>query len=133
MNERWLVAALLFAGACAGSGSDVRPEQWRSRLRGAMETEVATREKRDELSRVLVDAADGGALDRLTQPEIEAAFGPAIACEGYELCSKQGFRSSDWYYLIGRAASDDIQQLPVLIIGFDPHGRVARVYTLRTH
>lgn len=127
----WVVA--LAVAGCAGASSDVKPEQWRSRLRAAMGTEIETRDQRDELSRVLIDAVDAGVLDRLTAPEVQAAFGSGLLCDGYELCARQGFQGSDWYYLIGHAVNDDLRQLPVLIVGFDTHGRVSRVYTLRTH
>lgn len=124
---------LLLAVGCGGAASDIKPEQWRSRLRGAMQESVPTREKRDELSRVLVDAIDAGALDRLTRPDVQAAFGPGLSCESLPLCHEQGFQSDDWYYLIGTATDPKVKQLPTLIIGFDTHNQVARVYTLRTH
>ena len=37
---------------------------------------------------------------------------------------------------IGRmlvAEGDQVKQLPVLIVGFDPQGRAARIWTLTTH
>jgi hypothetical protein len=125
--------SLLATGCGGAASSEVKPEQWRTRLHGAMHESVATRDKRDELSRLLVDAIDAGALDRLTRPDIEAAFGPALACQSLPLCAEQGFQDDDWYYLIGTAADPKIKQLPVLIIGFDTHNQVSRVYTLRTH
>ena len=48
--------ALVAGTGCAGSSSDVKPEVWRTRLRSAMDESVETRDRRDELSRVLVDA-----------------------------------------------------------------------------
>ncbi len=136
MRARQLLGFLAFSvlvTACAGVGSEIKPEQWRIRLRAAMEQEVPTRERRDELSRLLVDATEHGALDRLTRPEVQAAFGPGLACDAYALCDKQGFQGSDWYYPIGHTDSTKIKQLPILIVGFDPQQRVSRVYALHTH
>jgi hypothetical protein len=132
MPARSLYFSALVCVACA-SGPELRPETWRARLRDALSEPVPTRERRDELSRVLVDAVDSGAFDRLTRPEVQAALGAGLACESYELCARQGFEGSDWYYLVGHATDERITQLPVLIVGFDPHDRVKRVYTLRTH
>jgi hypothetical protein len=123
----------LLGTGCAGGNAEASPADLRAQLRSAMQREVSTREVRDELSHVLVEAADGGALDRLTRPEVQAAFGPGLACETYSLCQDQGFAGSDWYYPIGHTSDPKIKQLPVLIVGFDPHDNVSRVYTLKTH
>jgi hypothetical protein len=131
-TRKWLPLLCLWVCGCAGSGSEIKPEVWRARLRSAMDESVDSRERRDQLSRVMIDATGSGALDRLMRPDVQAAFGPGLSCDGYELCAKQGFQGSDWYYPIGHATTDKIKQLPVLIIGFDTHDRVSRVYTLRT-
>jgi hypothetical protein len=134
--RRWVgvVALVSLAGACGGSASSsVKREEWRAKLRTAMQEDVPTRDKRDELSRLMVEAVENGALDRLNQLDVQNAFGKGLSCDGNELCEKQGFESTDWYYPIGNATDDKIKQLPILIVGFDGHGRVSRVYTLKTH
>ena len=61
-----------------------------------------------------------------------AAFGPGSACRN-ELCERYGFTGDDFYYPIGRETGKGVGQLPWLMIGLDPRGRVARVFTLTTH
>jgi hypothetical protein len=124
--------ALLLAAACGGGLSDAQAHELRSRLRATMADPVATRDQRDQHSRTMVEVADSGALDGLNQEQLRAAIGRGSACR-HEICAKNGFRESDWYYEVGVAEGEDIEQLPVLIIGFDPRGRAARVWTLTTH
>jgi hypothetical protein len=117
---------------CGGTLSDVEARQQRQRLRDAMDAEVATREQRDQQSRLLADVVATGALDDLNYSELRAAFGPGQACRS-DLCESKGFAESDWFYEIGRSSSEDVEQVPLLIVGFDSRGRVARVFTLTTH
>lgn len=123
-------AALLLA--CGASMTDAQRQDLQHRLRTAMEEPVATRDERDQHSRTMVEVADSGALNGLDQQQLRAAIGRGRACRA-EICGKNGFRESDWYYEVGVAANDQITQLPVLIIGFDPRGRAARIWTLKTH
>jgi hypothetical protein len=118
--------------ACTSALSDVEARQQRQRLRDAIGTRVGSREQRDDQSRLLADIAATGALDGLNSSELRAALGPGQACRT-DLCDAQGFKDSDWFYEIGRAGSPDVEQVPVLIVGFDSRGRVARVFTLTTH
>jgi hypothetical protein len=97
-----------------------------------MHETVSTREQRDDQSRLLADIVDKGALQRMNQEDVRAAFGPGNACRT-DLCSQHGFHEGDWYYEIGVAEGDQVKQLPVLIFGFDPQGRATRVWTLSTH
>jgi hypothetical protein len=127
------IGALACLIAACATKPEGRPEEWRARLRHAMREEVHTRDQRDQLSRVMVQAVEAGALERLSMPELEAALGLGTECAGYDLCDQQGFSGADWYYLIGQAKDPDIKQLPVLIVGFNPHGYVNRVYTMKTH
>jgi hypothetical protein len=129
----WVLLVIGWTGCGASSESTLRPEQWRMQLRDAMGQPVPTREKREELSRVLADAAENGEIERMTRPDVRAAFGEGASCDALPLCGDQGFLGSDWYYLIGTDPDPKIKQLPVLIVGFDTHDRVSRVYTLTTH
>lgn len=127
------IAALgLLCGACGATLSQTEATQLRRQLRDAMSTPVQTREQRDEQSRLVADIVEQGALDGLNHSEIRAALGSGQACRS-ELCREQGFGESDWSYDVGVASGDEVVQLPVLIVGFDPRGRVERVYTLTTH
>lgn len=126
------VAALLGAG-CAATQPDPAAREWRDKLANAIREPVASREQRDEHSRVLVTAIDHDAIVGLNADQVRAAFGAGVPCSEASLCAEQGFSGDDLYYDIGQKADDQIKQLPVLIVGFDAHGTVKRVYTLKTH
>ena len=128
-----LVAALIGTAACASTADQRSAAAARDRLRAAMQTPVATREQRDAQSRLLLDEVERAELERLSLSQVEAALGHGNSCRVSDLCEAQGFGPDDWYYPIGAIADDKIKQLPTLIVGFDPHGRVKRVFTLRTH
>ena len=127
-----LVAAVATLAACGGGLSDAQAHQLRARLREKMDEPVANRDQRDQHSRTMAEVAESGALNGLNQDQLRSAIGRGAACR-MEICAKNGFRESDWYYEVGVAESKDIKQMPVLIIGFDPRGRAARVWTLTTH
>jgi hypothetical protein len=132
--------AFVFAMLLCACGATLRPEQatqLRHQLRDAMQEPVSTREQRDDKSRLLLDIVDKGALSGLDRDQVRAAFGPGQACRT-DLCSEHGFTENDWYYEIGHievadGERDRVKQLPVLIVGFDPHERATRVWTLKTH
>lgn len=126
---------LLLSGvliACAAS-NPLSAAQARDKLRAALGREVYTRDERDDQSRLMVDAVEQAELERLTLSEVQAALGMGNSCQASDLCREQGFRGDDVYYVIGRAADDKITRMPTLILGFDPHGHVKRVFTMRTH
>lgn len=126
-----LLSAVL--SACASQSDGLSAAQARDKLRAALGREVHTRDQRDDQSRLMLDAVEHADLERLTLSEVQAALGFGNSCQASDLCSEQGFRSDDVYYVIGQAADDKIKQMPTLILGFDPHGHVKRVFTLRTH
>jgi hypothetical protein len=134
VSWKFYASAVLATGlaACAASQPDAAAAQWRVRLREAMQVSVTTREQRAELSRVLVDAVAHDALEALTLADVQANFGQGFSCEGNALCAEHGFTDDDLYFPIGDLRTDKIKQLPVLVVGFDTHGHVQRVYTLRT-
>jgi hypothetical protein len=119
--------------ACAPAQPDPTAAAWRSRLQELMQERVSTRTQRDEHSRVLVDAVAHDAFEGLNLAQVQAQFGQGQPCSGQALCAEQGFSGDDLYFPIGEIADDSIKQLPVLIVGFDTHGNVKRVYTLKTH
>lgn len=138
-NVAWvsrLVTAALAAGlgvGCATTQPDPTASEWRTKLANAIREPVATRDERDVHSRVLLDAVDHDAVVGLNADQVRAAFGPGEPCSGQALCAEQGFSGDDLYYAIGQPADGKIKQLPVLIVGFDTHAAVKRVYTLKTH
>jgi hypothetical protein len=127
-----LLALSLVLGGCAASLAPAEAMQLRRDLHAAMQQPVTTREQRDQHSRLLADVADRGALQHLDEANLRAAFGAGKACR-IPLCEQHGFSESDWYYEIGQLEEPKLKQLPVLIIGFDPQRRAARIWTLTTH
>jgi hypothetical protein len=118
--------------ACGGTLSDAEAMQLRQKLRSAMAEDVGTREKRDEQSRLLVDIVAKGALDGLNEPQVREVFGRGKDCR-IPVCQENGFSEKDWYYEVGQATSPDVKQMPLLILGFDPRGRVVKVFAYKTH
>lgn len=124
----------LALSALLGCGAELSQDEaarLRGELRAAIQAPVTSRDERDRHSRLLESAVDRGALSGLDQDELRAALGPGVACN-HRLCAEHGFNAGDWYYEIGQNQSPKLKQLPVLIVGFDPRRRVARVWTLKT-
>jgi hypothetical protein len=126
-----LTVTALVLGACA-SASAAEVQDMRRQLRTAMQTQVADRDQRDAQSRLMADLVGKDAVRGMSRPEVRAAFGPGIACS-LEVCRKNSFLETDWYYEIGVRADPKLDQLPLLLFGFDPHERVVRTFTLTTH
>jgi hypothetical protein len=135
MRTRIAISLLLglVAAGCAKAGPDPAAGEYRERLRAAMEVEVKDRVTRDDNSRVLVEAVEHDALEGLNLGEVQAAFGQGLSCASNTLCAAQGFTSDDLWFPIGQRSGHEPKQLPILIVGFDTHGLVKRVYTLKTH
>jgi hypothetical protein len=133
MSRAWLLGFALCSAACASGASVDTAAQWRERLHAAMFENVATRDQRDRLSRLMMDAVAGADIERMDLTQVQAAFGHGNACQSSSLCAEQGFNDEDVYYTIGVATDASIKQLPTLIIGYDQHAHVKRVYTLHTH
>jgi hypothetical protein len=129
----WVLLSMLVgsAGGCAADRHDPQLAQLRSQLKAAMQTAVDDDHERDAQSRLLAEVVDRDAVRGLTRPEVRAAFGPGNACT-LDVCKKNSFSASDWYYEIG-VKGPKVKQLPLLLFGFDPHERAVRVYTLTTH
>ena len=116
---------------CGAGLSQDEAAQLRRELREAIQAPVTSRDERDRHSRLLESAVDRGALSGLDQDGLRAALGPGVACTP-RLCAEHGFNEGDWDYEIGQNHDPKLKQLPVLIVGFDPRRRVARVWTLKT-
>jgi hypothetical protein len=125
-----LIVTSVLAGCASGGG--LPPAEWHAKLNAAMQAEVNTPAQGQEHSRLLQAALDDGALDNMTRPDVQAAIGKGMACRK-ELCAKQGFVDSDWYYEVGVVEGGAVKQLPVLIVGFDQMDRAVRIWNLTTH
>jgi len=119
--------------ACASQSNQLTVGQARDKLRAGFSRPIHTRDERDDASRVMVEAVEHAELERMTFPEVQATFGLGHVCQADDLCASKGFSGDDVYYVMGQPADDKIKLLPTLIFGFDPHGHVKRVYTLKTH
>jgi hypothetical protein len=128
-----LRCSIVLSSACASQSDQLAVAQARDKLRAALSRPVHTRDERDDQSRLMLDAVEHAELERMTLSEVQAALGLGNVCQASDLCSAQGFSGDDVYYVIGQATDDRIKQMPTLILGFDPHGHVKRVFTLRTH
>ena len=138
MSPRLIVRGIVAACcvgflACASQSDQLTVAQARDKLRAGFSRSIHSRDERDDASRVMVDAVDHAELERMTFSEVQAAFGLGKVCQANDLCASKGFGGDDVYYVMGQAANDKITLLPTLILGFDPHGHVKRVYTLKTH
>ena len=127
-----LVPLALLVQACGPKLTEAQAQDQRDRLRAALDRPVATNDVRDDQSRLLAEVADSGALEGLNQSQVRAAIGKGQACRD-PLCAQNGFGPDDFFYEVGVKEGDQVKQLPVLIVGFDPRGRATRIWTLTTH
>lgn len=116
---------------CAGQPDHMHSVQLREQLHSAMQASVKSRAERSEQSRLLAKVIDEDALDGMTRPEVRSAFGPGNAC-AIEVCRKNGFEETDWYYAIGVMDNPALKQLPLVLFKFDTHDRTMRVFALST-
>jgi hypothetical protein len=116
---------------CAGQPDHMHSVQLREQLHSAMQASVKSRAERSEQSRLLAKVIDEDALDGMTRPEVRSAFGPGNAC-ALEVCRKNGFEETDWYYEIGVMDDPALKQLPLVLFKFDTHDRTMRVFALST-
>lgn len=126
------VVLVLGFHACASGQSEQHAGEARARIKQAMEAPVDSHEQRDQQSRVLADNVEPARLETIDMRKLRELFGPGMPCTN-EICQKQGFSPDDWFYEIGLREGKDVKRLPLLLIGFDPHGQVKRVFTYTTH
>jgi uncharacterized protein HemX len=129
-SRLWMISFTL--AACGATLSPQQADHLRQQLRAAMQQPVASREERDQHSRLLADVVGKDALHGLDENQVRAAFGAGQACRS-QVCEQHGFTPDDWLYEIGRTDDPKIKQLPLLIVGFDPQRRATRIWTLTTH
>lgn len=130
--RRALCLAVLVAG-CGGVPKAQVVADARAELHRAMAEPVATRDERDRLSRLMLDEVDKAELEHMSVDEVQAQFGQGNLCRNEPVCVKNGFGGDDLFYPVGVTQNDQIKQLPTVVFGFDGHGRVQRVFTLKTH
>jgi hypothetical protein len=126
------VVLVLGFHACASGQAGQHADEARVRIQQAMHSPVDNREARDQESRVLADNIESARLETLDMSKLRQLFGPGMPCTN-EVCQKQGFSPDDWFYEIGMREGKQVERLPLLLVGFDPHGQVKRVFTYTTH
>jgi hypothetical protein len=134
-NASWIAACTLLTellSGCAGSHSEAQAHAALTQLQSAMHAAVGDRTERDEQSRLLADSVERADLERMDRDSVRTAFGPGKPC-AIKVCEVNGFAPSDWYYEIGVSNNERIAQLPLLILAFDPHEHVKRVFAFTTH
>ena len=124
--------ALPLLVACGG-GPQVPPDQLLAELARARETPVSSGEESATHSRLVQDVVDADALQDLRRFEVEEKIGRGEPCSRHPRCGQLGFQADDWFYPIGAMGEGYGGPVPLLIVGFDRHGAVDRVWTLRTH
>lgn len=125
---RMLVLLSLLVVACGPKGPSAA--ETLPRLREAIYGTVTTDEENRANSDLVEQVAELGHLLGLTRLEVEQHLGKGDVCSLHELCAKQGFLDTDWYYEVGHG--DTYQRVrPALIVGFDRFGKVVRTYNLR--
>ncbi len=126
MKRTLLLAVLCAAIPACGPGVD--REGTLTRLRAAIDEDVADQDVLAEHNRLVLTVRDGGVLNDMRRSEVEAQLGRGQECGSRELCARQGFQPTDWVYEVGRR--DGLPWGPTIIIGFDRQGFVDGVYTL---
>jgi len=128
-----VVPTLLAVTAIACGGTGVAPEEYRRRLREAIDAPVSSPEQSADNSRLVEEALNERALDDMTRDEVEAAIGRGDPCSRHPRCAENGFEDDDWFYAVGQMGEGASGAVPVLIVGFDRTGRVDRSWNLQTH
>ncbi|MCA9602064.1 MAG: hypothetical protein R3A78_03300 [Polyangiales bacterium] len=129
--QKWFGLALVGAAAVAcGAKQDAAPLL--AELRSHMTSPVDSMERSQENSRVVERVVEEAALSGKSRAEVASVIGKGDVCSRHPRCAELEFDSDDWYYEVGEQTSTNAP-LPLLIVGFDHSGRVARVWNLRTH
>jgi hypothetical protein len=120
---------LLLLAACAPKGPAAT--ETLPKLREALTQPVTTPEQNKANSDLVELIAEEGHLLGLTRLEVEQKLGKGDDCATHELCQKQGFDPTDWYYEVGQMGEGYMRLRPALIVGFDRFGKSVRTYNLR--
>lgn len=123
-----LLLLTMLCAAVPACGPGVDREATLTRLRAAIEEDVADEDVLAEHNRLVATVRDGAVLSDLRRHEVEERLGRGQECGSRELCARQGFQPTDWVYEVGRR--DGLPWGPTLIVGFDRQGFVDGVYTL---
>lgn len=129
--QGWLVlacAGLSMASAGCAASHESR-ENLLSSLHAAMHEPVAEPEAARGNSDLVKDVVSSHVLDDMSRDQVADALGAGDPCSRHPRCQEQGFDGDDWYYAVGESRGPSV---PVLIIGFDASGHVARTWYLET-
>ena len=121
-------SCLLFA-ACAGASAPAA--ETLPRLREALNAKVSSPEENKRNSALVEQVAEDELLQGMTRDEVAQQLGKGEPCSRHPLCDEQGFLPEDWYFEVGEMGDAYTFARPVLIVGFDQWGKVARTYNVR--
>ena len=127
MRNAFLPIAISIAACVPG----VDRQATLTRLRDAIEEDVAEPGKLEEHNHVVEDVSRADILNGMRQHEVEAAIGRGQECGTRPVCSEHGFEPGDWIYEVGR--QDGLPAGPTLVVGFDTQGFVTGTYYLLRH
>jgi hypothetical protein len=127
MQTHWML--LIAVAACAPKGPAAT--ETLPKLRDVLQQPVTSPEQNKANSELVETIAEEGHLLGLTRIEVEKKIGKGDDCATHELCQKQGFDDTDWYYEVGTEGEGYMRLRPALIVGFDRFGKSVRTYNLR--
>jgi hypothetical protein len=128
MTRRWL-SLFALAAACAPKGPAAT--ETLPKLREALQQPVTSPAQNKANSDLVETISEEGHLLGLSRLEVEKQLGKGDECSIHELCRKQGFEDTDWYYEVGEMGEGYVRLRPALIVGFDRFGKAVRTYNLR--
>ncbi len=124
---------LLIALVVACGGPSIPRERLLANLRDALDEPVEDAEAADRHSRAVQQVVDADALQGLRRFEVQERLGRGDPCSRHPRCAELGFEPDDWFYGVGALGGGYPGPVPSLIVGFDHHGVVVRVWNLRLH
>lgn len=124
-------ASVVYAG-CGGRPAVAR-EQRLVQLSQALDAPLASSEESEQNSRLVQQVLEEDVLEGMTRAEVREQLGRGDSCARHPRCAELGFQQDDWFYFVGQMGSGSVSRVPILILGFDSQGRVARTWNLRTH
>ncbi|MBN8610895.1 MAG: hypothetical protein J0L92_09945 [Deltaproteobacteria bacterium] len=131
MRSSLFVSLLVSLAGLSACGPGVDRQGSLTRLRSAIDAEVADAVVLEDHNQLAEDVSNSGALEGMFQHELSEALGRGTNCGVNELCARHDFRATDWVYEIGHAPGDpELSAGPTLIVGFDSTGRVDRTFYL---
>ena len=121
--------SIALAGAQSGCGPAADHTATLTRLREAITTPIRDETQMEDHNQLVENVVNAGALEGLRRYEVEERIGRGEECGVRELCSSRHFLPTDWFYDVGRNATDpQLPAGPTLLVGFDSTGIVDRAF-----